>query len=275
MRLASGDVRQMYASCCTSIHQCRLAAEAGFDRVALSAGEVAAASPETLKTLERQLRDWSVECRGMNDFCPSELKLCGPDYIPERVSGYVSRLAPRAAELGVTQIGVGAPLSRMLPEGYPRDLAWRQLRESMSLTARLCRPYGIRILLEPVCRQMTNFLNYTAEVFSLVETCAVDDLGMVYDIYHAWMMGESPAALLPAMGRIGIVHIAHARHGRRLPQADTIGLYQPYFQTLLEAGYQGEVALEAQLDRVTLSQLTESRQALEQMLSPGRQSAAG
>ena len=202
----------MYISCCAPIRQCQMVAEAGFDRVALSAQEVAGTPPDQLKQLEGQLASWALECRALNDFCPPELKLCGPNHDPEQLEHYIRQLAPRAALLGVDRIGVGAPLSRDVPAGYPRTAAWNQLRRSLDLTARLCRPWGITILLEPICRQMTNLLNRTPEVLALIEHCE-EPVGVVYDIFHAWMMQEPPADALPAMDRVGIVHIAHAQDG--------------------------------------------------------------
>jgi len=241
-------------------------AEAGFDRVVCSAREVAGTQPDQLETLAQQLASWALECRALNDFCPPELKLCGPNYRPELVERYIGRLAPRAARLGVEQIGVGAPLSRSIPEEYPRELALEQLRECLDLTARLCRPYGIRILLEPICRQMTNLLNRIPEVLALIERCE-EPVDVVYDIFHAWMMKEPPADALPAMKRIRIVHIAHAQDGRRLPTAETIEPYLPYVQMLLDAGYQGEISVEAELDGADRFQLTHSYQTIRQTVA--------
>ena len=45
----------MTTSCCTSFCQCRTAAQAGFDRVVLSASELAGAGPEQLQALEDNL----------------------------------------------------------------------------------------------------------------------------------------------------------------------------------------------------------------------------
>lgn len=262
---------ELYISCCTPIRQCQMAAEAGFDRVVLSAWELANIQPDALKTLKQYFESRALECRALNDFCPPELKLCGPDYRPELVKRYMEHLAPRAALLGVEQIGVGAPLSRYIPEGFPQDFALEQMQTSLDLAARMCRPYGIQILLEPICRAMTNLLNNTPEVLALVKRCE-EPVGIVYDIFHAWMMNEPPADALPAMNRIGIVHIAHAQNGRRLPTAETITQYQSYFQMLLDANYQGELSIEAQLEEANQSQLAQSCQALRQIVTSHRTS---
>ena len=254
----------MVISCCAAIRQCRMVKDAGFDRVVLSATELAGSPGERIDQLRRQLRRWNLDCRCLNDFCPPELKLCGPGYRPEQVAGYVERLARRAAGLEITRVGVGAPLSRMLPEGYPGELAEEQLRECMELTAVLCRPYGIGVSLEPICRQMTNFLNHTDETFRLAASCG--GLGMVYDIYHAWMMEEPPEAVLGAMEKVDMVHLAHADRGRKVPGKDTVKRYFPYVQTLLTAGYRGEISVEAPLDGVDAAHLAECCRALRQMI---------
>ena len=253
----------MKISCCTSVCQCQIAAEAGFDRVVLSASELAHTPEYVVQSLAENLSRWGLECRSMNDFCPSELKLCGPEYHLKQVVEYIRRLAPRAASLGVTQIGIGAPGSRMLPVGYSRARAEGQLQECMLHMAEQCAPYGIRILLEPICRQMTNFLNHTTEVFRLVEHS--ENVGMVYDVYHAWMMRESPAAILQVGDKIEMVHIAHAEHGRRLLTRDNIQRYASYAGSLMAAGYDGEVAVECSLDDVEWPRLVECCRAMGEM----------
>ena len=258
----------MTTSCCTSFCQCRTAAQAGFDRVVLSASELAGAGPEQLQALEDNLGQWNLSCRSLNDFCRLPLKLCGPEYRLEPVEDYLKLLLPRAARLGVRQIGVGAPQSRMLPAGFPRERAAEQLRQWLERAAELAGPRGIRILLEPVCKQMTNFLNHTTQVLRLVE--AGGELGMVYDIYHAWMMREPPAALAAAIGRVEMVHIAHAEHGRRLLTWSSAQRYRPYADALLAGGYRGEVALECRMDGVTAEQLAECRLALGDLFSARR-----
>lgn len=261
----------MDISCCASISQCKLVSDCGFDRVVLSAAELARSTSEQLCALRCTMDERRLSCRALNDFCPPELKLCGPDYQLASVKDYVSRLAPRAAALGVRQIGVGAPLSRMVPPGFPAEVARAQFLECMTLAAQLCAPYQLRILIEPICRQATNLINTTPQALQFVLTGGQMDL--VYDIYHAFMMGEDPTALRPAMDYIKIVHIAHADHGRRPPTRDTIHRYLPYLQMLHELGYQGELAAEFDMTGVTPDILEESCRVLKTVGASGAQAA--
>lgn len=253
----------MELSCCVAAEQCGLAARAGFRLAVLSANELAGLPADALSALDRRLAALGLTCRSTNDFGFPALRLCGPGYLPRWVEDYARRLAPRAAGLGIERLGVGAPLCRRLPEGYPRALAGEQMRESLLRLAGICRPYGIQVLLEPICAQVTNFLNDTREVLEVLEACG-GEVGMVYDIYHAWRTGETPEALKPAAGRIGTAHIAHHWNaGRHIPLEPSMDRYRPYLRSLLETGYDGELAIEAGLDGVDASQLEESRRTLE------------
>lgn len=265
------DVRAMYISCCASASLCQLVAECGFDRVVLSASELERSSQEQIQGLSRTLNHFHLTCRSLNDFCPPELKLCGPEYKLGQVEQYVSNLAPRAAELGITQIGIGAPLSRKIPSKFPRKLADEQLLECMCRAAEICKPYQIRILMEPICGQMTNVLNSTKDTFQFIQLC--NDLGMIYDIYHAWMMGEDPAAVLPAMDKIEMVHIAHASNGRYPLTRGNIHYYLPYLQMLQELGYQGEIAIECGMTQMIPALLAESYHVLKEVSAPNYQVA--
>lgn len=250
----------MEISCCASGTQCCLVSRCGFDRIVLSASELAGSSLEWVRALVETMDSLRLTCLALNDFCPPELKLCGPEYRLERVEQYVARLASKAAKVGVRQIGVGAPLSRRIPQGFPKELAWSQLLECMTRAAQICEPYRIRILMEPICGQMTNLLNTTAETLDFVQ--AGEGMGLVYDIYHAWMMGEDPTAVLPALDKIEMVHIAHADHGRRPLTRENIQRYIPYLQVLQDAGFQGELAAEHDMTDIESEILKESCQTL-------------
>ncbi len=256
----------MYISCCASASLCQLIAECGFDRVVLSASELEHSSPAQIRELSRTLKQLHLACRSLNDFCPPELKLCGPEYKLGQVEQYVSNLASRAAELGVTQIGIGAPLSRKIPPKFPRKLAGEQLLECMCRAAEICKPYQMRILMEPICSQMTNVLNSTKDTFQFIQLC--NDLGMIYDIYHARMMGENPAAVLPALDKIEMVHIAHTNNGRYPLLRENIHYYLPYLQMLQELGYRGEIAVECGMTQMIPALLAESYHVLKEVSVP-------
>lgn len=235
--------------CCASAENAALVAAAGFDRIALQGFYIASCTQEELKRLRKELDGLGLQCRSLNAFCPAEIKLVGEGYDPARLAEYAAQLAQKAKLLGVEAIGIGSPNSRVLPEGFDRATAMRQWVDALRVIAEAFRPYGIAPLAEPLCTLECNWMNTASEVAASVEQAQVPELGMVYDMYHAFAMGEDADALRRVLPLVRLVHIAHLIDGQKHYLHEShIADCAPYFAVLREAGYEGEIAVEATYD---------------------------
>ena len=236
----------MKFGCCTSADNYDLLVENGYDRIILSGVELSAMGEQDFKRLRSTLENGAVECRALNSFCSPELVLCGNGYSYKTVEAYTKALAGRAAELGVRYIGVGSPNSRSIPTGYPHDAAVSQFELSIAGMCRICEEYDIDVLVEPVCTLECNFINTTDEAVALVKGLALGNLNIVFDTFHAFMMGEDDMPLRRAMEYVKLVHVAQHIDGRRhYLRSEGVDEYRAYLQTLAECGYDGEVSVEA------------------------------
>jgi len=239
----------MEYGCCTAIDNYGLLVQTGYDRIILSAAELAAMSAADFGRLRDTLSAGPVKCRALNSFCTPELKLCGDGYDDGAVAAYTVSLAERAASIGVRYIGIGAPKSRNIPPGFARADAALQLKRSLQEICRVCAGYDVGVLLEPVCDLECNFITTTDEAAVLVGELGLANLNLVFDTYHAFMMGEDGNPLRRAMKYVKLVHTAQDVGGRRhYLRPENMEEYRVYFDALLEAGYDGEVSVEAFFD---------------------------
>ena len=98
-----------------------------------------------------------------NLFVPQTIKVVGPDIDVEQQAAHVERVMTRLSRLGVEVLVFGSGGARRVPDGFPRDQAWKQLVEFSRRAAQQAKPYGIVITIEPLRKEETNIVNTAAE----------------------------------------------------------------------------------------------------------------
>ena len=221
---------------------------AGYDRIILQAVELSRMDESFFLTARQLLENGPIKCRALNGFSGSDLKLCGPAFNVLAIREYSRVLIKRSSLLGVEYIGVGAPQSRNIPEHYSYEKALDELKQSLSIICSEAAPFGISILLEPVCTSECNIITNTNEAYDLLTSLALDNLHLNFDTYHAAMMGEDAKPLQRAINEVKRVHVAQSIDNvRRCPQKGFAEAHKVYFDTLLANGYTGEISVEANL----------------------------
>ena len=236
----------MQFGCCTTMDYYDELARLGYDYIELAGKAVAAMDERAFAAAAARVAAGPVACCGFNAYCPPEVVIAGRGWDLAAARAYAKRLLPRAKALGARSVGIGAPASRTLPEGFDRALARRQMADFLKATAEVADRYGVTLLLEAVCTRECNFVNTTPEALEIVRELALPNLFLVYDIYHAAVMGESPAQIDAIFPLLRHVHICRdARGERTYLAAEQPQPYQPYVDALLALGYDGAICLEA------------------------------
>ncbi|AMM84890.1 TIM barrel protein [Martelella sp. AD-3] len=132
-----------------------------------------------------------------------------------------------------------------LPQ-IPRRDQKAALIETFSDAADVLIGSGVRLGIEPLNTIVDHpgyFLHSTAEGFEIVEAVNRDEIGLLYDLYHAAVM-EEPIETVLAGNLDKVVHVHVADHpGRNEPGSGGIDLADRLAQ-LIEAGYRGRIGLE-------------------------------
>lgn len=241
----------MIFGCVASVSTIGLVKEAGLAFTELQGKAVSALSEEDFRCLRRRLDELELPCIGFNAYCPPEITIAGPRYDRRQNLEYIRRTAGRAGELGIRQVGVGSPRSRILPKDFDRKLAIRQMTEFLLDNAEAYEPLGIAVALEPLAECFCNCINTCDEALEIITHLEGAHVGLIYDLYSMERQGEADRSIAELMPYISHVHIsddvAGDPYSRCMPHPQRYELHRTRLRRLRSAGYTGTVSLETDL----------------------------
>lgn len=129
-----------------------------------------------------------------------------------------------------------------LADGADRDRSLERAREILDLLLDYASRKGISIALEPQNRRIVNWLNTVEETVSWLEGFSRDNLGILFDVYHASIEESSvTASLRRAFPYLAQVQISDS--DRKAPGDGELDLPE-VVRTLRALGYQGYLTVE-------------------------------
>ena len=173
----------------------------------------------------------------------------------------VSESADLAGRLGAgTLIAQAGNLLDHLPRAAQRD----SLVRTLDAAGALLEGTGIRLGVEPLNTLVDHqgyFLSSTVEGLDIVDEIDRPEIGIVYDVYHSAVMGETTADVIgDRIGRVFHVHVAD-HPGRHEPGSGNVDLKQR-IAWLGEKGYAGPIGLEFRPTGSTAEALAQTMAAL-------------
>jgi D-psicose/D-tagatose/L-ribulose 3-epimerase len=229
---------------CVHVKDVDAAKAAGFDYVELPATEIADLPDAEFEAAAAHLSQLGIPAPTANLFLPASLKVTGPTIDPEQQMAHVRKALTRLRRLGTEIVVFGSGGARRVPDGFPKEEAFKQLADFGRRAAREARAHNITLAIEPLRRQETNIINSAAEGLELVN--AVDDpnFQLMIDFYHLASERESPEIVVRAREHLRHLHMANPQ-GRVFPQRWEEYDYAPFFAKLREIGYDKRISVEA------------------------------
>jgi hydroxypyruvate isomerase len=120
---------------------------------------------------------------------------------------------------------------------------------------------GMRLLLEPLNTRIDHvgfFMGSALEGLDIVEAVDSPAVRLLYDAYHAEVMGEDWTQILKRARLIGYVQVADT-NGRHEPGTGSIA-WKAWLAALKAAGYHGDIGLEYRPSKGTLESLQQTRE---------------
>jgi hydroxypyruvate isomerase len=176
--------------------------------------------------------DWQAGERGL---------ACDPR-LHRRFRDSVKEALDYASLLDVPQLHC---LAGVVPAGMDLGRVRESYLYNLEYAANMCRPRGIRLLIEPIntIDIPGYFLSRTEQALDIIAACGSDNVFLQSDIYHMHSMAED----VPAMLRRALPHIRHVQladaPGRHEPGTGEID-YALLFAHLEELGYDGWIGCE-------------------------------
>jgi 5-keto-L-gluconate epimerase len=220
----------------------RAAAETGFDAVEIS---MRVPGDLQLAPLQKELLALGLDVCAIatGQSCLHD-GLCLAAADDEKRAGAVARIKGHvdfAAELGAKVI-LGGIRGRFTGPDEQRD----NLRKSAIAAVAVCAEYagnkGVHLLLEPVNRYETNWINSVNDGLQLIEEIGSPALQLLPDTYHMNIEARDMLASLSAVcTHIGYVHFSDSN--RLAPGQGHIN-FPAVLKTLIENGYEGTITSE-------------------------------
>ena len=241
----------MKLGCCTNMlvenkstgeNQIPYLIELGYDYVELPLAQMMDLSDQAFSKLHQNIQDIPVEA--CNNFFPARLRLTGPEVHQERILEYVKKATWRAAQLEVKIIVLGSAGAKNIPKNFPYEKAEEQFIILLHSLQDIVAPLGITIVLEPLNKTESNFINNIPEALTIMHQVNCSQIKVLADYYHMRMEDEDLGALSQTESDLRHVHIA-AKNGRLFPKENDGEDYPTFFRALKDIGYQGRVSIEA------------------------------
>jgi len=194
-----------------------------------------------------------LEVLGLNAFCDGKYPFVGPNVSEKKLDTYIHKIVQRGKDIGIRNLGIGAPAARILPPAYSKEKADAQMISFLRNVSHEALKHNINVLIESLNPYICNYCNRISEAKELVSRVNEPNLFILWDQYHSVLAGETEDEVLSEMSYVRHIHISSwdfsdsTRHFiKRKDQNHLITLRD----FLNKAGYNNTVSIEADLNEV-------------------------
>ena len=222
------------------------AKELGYDHVEWNFSVIANYTEEQMAHYLAQKKELGLEIPSCNGFFPGGFMMFGEDraQIEAWTREYAKKGFARAAEFGADVAVMGSGYARNVPEGMDLAEAKERFASLMRILGEEGEKYGVRVAIEPLRKQETNFLHTLWEGAEICEMANHPNVGLTFDIFHFWSGGEPMEHIEKYKKHIFHAHIARPQADRLAPtEADTADCLV-YRDALRAIGYDDKISLE-------------------------------
>ena len=228
---------------------CEFVADLGYQGLELApftlAPRITEITTEQRALLRRQAEDCGLTLLGLHWLLARTEGLhltAREEDVRRRTALYLVELARCCRDLGGDILVFGSPAQRRIPAGLTRAQALEYAVDTFQQALPGIADQGVRICLEPLTPEETDFINSCAEAIELIERVNHPNLVLHLDVKA--MSSEStpvPELIRRYATRTGHFHANDPnRRGPGFGKVDFV----PIFQALAESGYKGWVSVE-------------------------------
>ena len=222
------------------------AKELGYDYSEWNFSVTAGYTPEQFKQVlaQKQALEWTIP--SFNGFFPGGFMMFGEDraQIEAWTREYAKAGFARAAEFGADVAVMGSGYARNVPDGMALSEAKERFAALMYILGEEGQKAGVRVAIEPLRKQETNFIHTLWEGAEICEMAGHANVGLTFDIFHFWSGGEPMENIEKYKQHIFHAHIARPQADRLAPtEADTADCLV-YRDALRAIGYDDKISLE-------------------------------
>lgn len=220
------------------------------DFVDLSGVEICGLTLKETELLAECLQKYQLFCMGIHSSFPSDIKFIGKGKNNAVLKEYTRKLVERCNILDCKMIGIGSPGSRFRDGNISEEDADKQMIDTLQRIGELAG--NQTVLLESIQPSETNYINSASHAERLIDRLAVQNIGLVCDIYHFFCSEEQIEYQDAAFwNKVLYLHIADP-NGRQYLSENTDSFFLDYAGRIIkQARKAAGIAVEAGTERIT------------------------
>jgi D-psicose/D-tagatose/L-ribulose 3-epimerase len=214
---------------------------AGFDGIEIPIFNPAACKAAAIR---RELERCGLECTAVS-ILPAHTTLTSSDPAVRRAAqGHIRDCIQTAAEGGVRMLGgpLYSPVGRFTGNRRTDD-EWSYAVESWRELGSTVSEFGVHIVIEPLNRFETYFLNTSSDGARFCDAIDHPMIGLLVDTFHANIEEKSIGRALKEAGR-HLKHLHACENDRGTPGTGNVN-WPEFFETVAEIGYDGWMTIES------------------------------
>jgi sugar phosphate isomerase/epimerase len=228
---------------------CQLVSALGYGGLELApftlAPRITDVTQEQRGLLRRQAEECGIRIVGLHWLLARTegLHVTSPDPLArERTAEYLGELARCCHQLGGDVMVFGSPAQRRIPPRASRDQAMDYAADTFRKALPICADCGVKLCLEPLAREETDFINSCAEAVELLDRVNHADFVLHLDVKAMASEKVPTPELIRRYGpRAGHFHANDPnKRGPGFGQTDFVAI----FQALRQSGYRGWTSVE-------------------------------
>ncbi|HVV79804.1 MAG TPA: sugar phosphate isomerase/epimerase family protein [Pseudolabrys sp.] len=223
---------------CLPLSEATLIRQTGFDFLEAPLAPLGLETPSGLAAAKARIVECPAPIEAFNSLFPSGMKIVGPSVNNDAIVSQLGRIgeAVECAKAKIVVFGDGA--ARSVPVGFDRRRAEEQYLNCLAWAANALKGTGATLVIEPINRNRTNFLNSLSEAAHYAKLVNRSHVKVVADFYHMQEEQESLSEI--SAHKDWIVHIHLADTGRKNPGSGHYD-YDAFFSELRSVGYTGRL----------------------------------
>jgi sugar phosphate isomerase/epimerase len=227
---------------CAPLEEAAFLKDAGYDYIELTVVSLMPEkSDEECGEILRRAAASPLPAEAFNVFLPGDLKITGPEVDEGRVERYLRSSLKRVADLGGRVVVFGSGGARRVPDGFPQERAWEQLRGFLHKAADCAEEFGVVLAIEPLNTKECNIINSVSEAVRLSDEVNRPSVKVLADMFHMVVDGEPLESVTVAGNRLAHVHVADTD---RLYPGSGRNDFRAFFRALKSIGYDARVSIE-------------------------------
>jgi len=189
-----------------------------------------------------KLKESKIAVESVNSFLPAKLKTVGSDVNEDALLAFVGTAFRRMKQSNIKQVVLGSSGSRNIPDGFDRAVARQQFVSFAKKFGDLAAKNQVTIVIEPLQRSESNFINTVQEGLDLVHEVNHPQVCLMADLFHMLRNEENGDAIINAGKLLRHTHIAEKE--KRSPPGVKGDDFTPYFKALKKINYKGRISVE-------------------------------